>query len=416
MALKRSAKQARNGLSAQRLRAHLKRHLAEPLAEILLPLLRWRINNRGVTVVLPNHAWEDVFREHALEPTKALLADQQLPLRIVRVDEAIDATHSRQPRFANFIIDPGNQFALSACRRIIEAPGIEHNPFYLHGPTGCGKTHLVQAVVAEYGELLGGDQAFNCTAAEWATKYAPTLSETGASSIRDKLEQCAVICIDDIEGLSNRALAQEQLFHLINNAMERGQQLVVTGTTPPRSLLGMEERLVTRLGWGLSVAIDMPLMETRLALLLELAGDAAADIDRNELARLVETVVPDMHQVVRMADRLVRGEQITPKDEKASFDLVLEHVARHFQVRPGDIAGKRRLRTIAQARQTALMLGRRLTGHSLEALGGMVGGRDHSTVLYSIRQAEERQKQDKEFARQVGTLTREILEAGKGKR
>jgi chromosomal replication initiator protein len=184
---------------------------------------------------------------------------------------------------------------------------------------------------------------------------------------------------------------------------------VFAGRAAPRKLAGIEDRLVTRLAWGLAVGIEPPHSETRCALVRRLAGAAADGIENAELAAMVDTLAPDMHQAVRLAERLAQGERPGARDEVASFDRILQVVADRFGLRPGDIAGKRRHRQIAQARQMALLLGRRLTGHSLVALGGMVGGRDHSTVLYGIRQAEERLKHDPQLSRELAELTQQVL-------
>ena len=186
--------------------------------------------------------------------------------------------------------------------------------------------------------------------------------------------------------------------------------MLLAGSAAPRKLPGFEDRLVTRLAWGLSVAIEPPHAETRLALLRRLSDQAAADIPADELARLVDTFAPDMHQVVKLAGRLREGDRPGVGADYASFDRIVQVVAERYDLRPGDLAGKRRHREVAQARQLALLLGRRLTGHSLDALCGMIGGRDHSTVLYSIRQAEERVAADKDLQRDVAEMTQQILD------
>lgn len=396
-------------LTPTRLDKLLHKRLQPHLAEVLVPAVTWRVGTRRVTAVVPNQIWEELFTTHALPPVQEELHARRLELTLQSRADEVDAVHSRQPRFGNFLQDPGNQFALTAVRRTLEAPGIEHNPLYLHGPGGCGKSHLLRALVAEATELFGPEQAISLDGHAWVAHQAQELAEHGVGPLRERLTAAAFVVFDSVDALGDRSLAQEQLFHLINNAMEAGQQVVLAGSKAPRRLAGLEERLVTRLGWGLAVAIDPPLLETRLALLRQLAGAATETLDAGELARLVEALAPDMRQTVALGERLTRGERLGLGKERASFDRVIECVARRYGVRAGDIAGKRRHRSIAQARQTGLLLGRRLTGHSLEALGGMVGGRDHSTVLYSIRQAEERLAREPEFAQEIAELTQEIL-------
>jgi chromosomal replication initiator protein len=377
------------------------------LSEVLLPSFRLRPAQGRVVAVFANQVWRDVFTEHAAEIARRALRMHGLTLQLVCRLETVAAAEGAS--FATWLADPGNELALAACRRAVAAPGLEHNPLYLHGPAGCGKSHLLAAVAAEYRAAMGDAGVVELDGPDFVARDAQQLAARGDTPLRGRLDEAAVVLFDQVDALAGRALAQEELFHLINGALDRGQQLVFAGAHAPRRLEGIEDRLVTRLGWGLAVAIEAPHIETRIALLRRLAGEAADPIEAGELARLVDTFAPDMHQVVRLAERLAEGERPGTGAEVASFDRILQAVADRFDLRPGDIAGKRRHRNVAQARQLALLLGRRLTSHSLEALGGMVGGRDHSTVLYGIRQAEERLKNDPALAKDLAELTQAVL-------
>lgn len=386
----------------------LAQKLAAEISEHLLPAVRWRSTPGRLVAVLPNQVWQDLFRDHAAEPVRDLLKTHNLALNIV-CRQDVEVQQDTDKRFDTFLKDPGNQLALAACRRVVESPGIEHNPLYLHGPSGCGKSHLLASIAREFTAMLGENAVVQLSGPGFVAREAQQLAERGPSPLRERLAGAAVLLFDEVEALAHRALAQEELFHLINSSLERGQQLVFSGLHASRKLAGIEDRLITRLGWGLAVAIEAPQTETRLALLRQLAGPVAETIAPEELARLVDTLAPDMHQVVKLVDRLVKGERVATGTDVASFDRILQVVADRYDLRPGDIAGKRRLRQVALARQMALLLGRRLTAHSLEALGGMVGGRDHSTVLYSIRQAEERLTEQPELVREVNEMTQKIL-------
>jgi len=395
--------------AAAQVQRALRKSLPTELSEVLLPTITWRGTSGRMVAVLPNPVWRDVFREHAAETVRALLKAKGLGLHIVCHKDVAHGAQAAGRRLESFLQDPGNQLALTASRRAVEAPGLEHNPLYLHGPPGCGNSHLLAAIASEYRSSLDDGAAVELTGADFVAREAQQLAERSQSPLRQRLEHAAVICFDGVDALSNRALAQEELFHLINSSLERGQQLVFSGTLPPRKLPGIEDRLVTRLAWGLAVAIEPPHVETRLALLRQLAGAAAQQLEAEELTRLVDTFAPDMHQVVKLAERLAEGERPEAGAEVASFDRIVQAVADRYNLRPGDLSSKRRHREVAHARQIALLLGRRLTGHSLDALGGMIGGRDHSTVLYSIRQAEARLKKDKDLARELTELTQLVL-------
>jgi chromosomal replication initiator protein len=403
-----SAKDVPDALSAA-LGAHLATVVPPELAEVLLQAVRFRVAHGRAIAVLPNPVWREVFRDHAAEAARSWLKERGLTLHVAAMVDAPSAVARSVQRFGDFLQDPGNQLALAACRRVVEAPGLEHNPLYLHGPPGCGKSHLLAAVISEYRESLDASAVVELDGPTFVAREAQRLAEGERSELHERIERAALVSLDRVEALAGRAMAQEALFSLVNDALERGTQLVLAGAAAPQKLPGFVERVASRLAWGLSVAMEAPQIETRLALLTRLAGAAAAEIDAQELTGLVESYAPDMHQVVRLAERLIAGERPGRRTEMASFDRIVQAVADRYGLRPGDIAGQRRLREIARARQVALLLGRRLTSHSLMALGGMVGGRDHSTVLHAVRTAEERASQDSEFARELSELTQEIL-------
>jgi chromosomal replication initiator protein len=379
------------------------------IADVMMPIMRLRPAAGRLVVIFPNQIWLDAFREHAFAITQSLIADRGLSLHLVCRQEAATRAVGEVHLFTTFLDDPGNQLALAACRRAVVAPGLEHNPLYLHGPEGCGKSHLLAAIAAEYRLAVGDSGVVELNGPDFVARDAHDLADRGRSALRSRVEEAAAILFDQVEALASRQLAQEELFHLINSCLDRGQQLVFAGRAPTRKLIGIEDRLATRLSWGLAVGIETPHTETRCALLRQLSGPAADGIEAAELARMVDTFAPDMHQVVRLAERLTDGERPGRNDEVASFDRILTVIAERYDLRPGDIAGKRRHRQIAHARQMALLMGRRLTGHSLVALGGMVGGRDHSTVLYGIRQAESRIKDDPQLARELSEMTQQVL-------
>jgi chromosomal replication initiator protein len=397
-------------MSVERIRRQFVASLPAELAEVLMPALRLRVVGDRLVVSAHSPPWIDALRSQAGSILARISSEAGLTL-------AIDDGGSLMApalTFAGWREDPGNRLALAACRRVAQAPGIEHNPLYLHGPPGTGKSHLLAALVSEMAPVVGEGQVLMCSGDLFVSEWAPALARRQADPLGGRLKRAALVVIDGIDALASRTLAQEELFHLLNDGLERGAQIVVAGRQAPQRLPGFEDRIATRLAWGLTVALEPPSVETRLAVLLDLCPAAAA-IDPGELAHLVDTYAPDMHQTVRLAERLAIGERPGQGNDGIGFDRILTLVAASYGVRPADIAGPGRERRISRARQATLLLGRRLTGHSLVALGGMVGGRDHATVLYAIRTAEARLAQDPSEARQVAELTRMILaDEGRG--
>jgi chromosomal replication initiator protein len=389
----------------QRLVDAIRTAIPVELAEVLLPVLKLRITGARVVAVLPNRIWLDAFRIGAQDAAERAAAAAGLAFSAVARE---DAAVAEERTFDGFVADPGNQLALTACRRVLREPGLAHNPLFLHGPSGCGKSHLLNALAGEFSVAAGADGAALFTGDEFVARWTQVLAGREGHPLKDLAASAVLVACDGVDALAGRPLAQEQFFLLINEAIERGQQVVVAGRVPPQRLPEVEDRLTTRLGWGLAVAIETPLVETRLAVLRR-RSTAAADMEAGELARLVESFAPDMHGVVELAARLDLGDRPGTSGEEASFDRILQAVAERYEVRANEITGAGRTRQVARARQAALLMGRRLTSHSLEALGNMVGGRDHSTVMYGIRQAEERAAADPEFARDIELLTRQVM-------
>lgn len=400
----------------QRLRSALAAELPPELAEVLLPVLTLGGEPGGLTLATPNALWAAVVRQHVLPGIErwAARAAPGLTVRLIDLDETpaeAPATDDRARTFAGFLEDPGNQIALAACRRVVEQPGLEHNPLYLHGPAGSGKSHLLAAVAGEYRAMLGDSAAVLLHGPELVAEHAQELARRATDGLRATLDQAAVILVDDMDALAGRDLAQEELFHVVNAALDRGAQLVFAGRHAPRKLAGFTDRLASRLAWGLTVGLDAPHLETRVALVRRVAGEAVARADASDLTALVDAQAPDMHQAVILGERLRRGgiDLTATRPRGASFDRIVQVVAEHFELRPGDIASKRRHAEVVHARGFALLLGRRLTDHSLEALGGMVGGRDHSTVMHALRTTEAKVAAEPALQRTLVELTGRVL-------
>lgn len=372
------------------------------LAEVLLPAMTLSFVDGQIRVVGRSEPWNEAFQEYALGLCQAFLQQCRPPLVIILGSDATaSGTHEDMD---GFLGDPGNRLAWAACRRVIEAPGLDHNPLYLHGPAGCGKTHLLRAIAREFDQMLGAGAAVLMTGDDLVAHLAQDLASQGPSDIRRAIEQATVILVDGIDALTDRALAQEELFHVVNATLDRGAQLVVAGRLPPKRLQNFEDRLVSRLSWGLTVGIEPAQIETRLALVRRLAGRQVATIPPERLASVVEQLAPDMASATALAQRLNTSgalPEVTGRPA-VSFERILHLVADHYSLRPRELAGKRRHREVVHARGLALLLGRELTGHSLKALGAMVGGRDHATVINAIRTTEERLTADGEL--------REVLE------
>ena len=412
-----STKSHRKRLTVAMIQRRLRSAIPEPIADVLLPALSFSVRPGEMVVIAANQIWADVFTAYALEAIQEIADSFQRQL-IFSTRQRSQSTTTNKPilssvpmTFASWLSDPGNQFALATCRGIAEAPGTLHNPLYLYGPKGSGKTHLLQAVVNDLRSTLGGEAVLFWTGEEFTRAIAPILSDQGEHAVIEQLEQATLICIDGVEALSEMPVAQEELYLLINRALDQGQQLLFSSSMPPKKIPHLEDRLSSRLAWGLSIAIDPPVGETKVRLLRSLAGTAFDDLSNGEQLKLLDLHGGDMHQIVVLAQALMRGEIPLTTSADASFDRIISAAAKAYGVRPSDVAGKHRQRPFVLARQAALLLGRKLTDHSLVALGGMVGGRDHSTVLHSLQQAHKRLEDDPSYEQLISRLSQEIISA-----
>jgi hypothetical protein len=321
---------------------HLTATLPPEVTEVLLPALRLQDVPGGIRAEARNPTWlevwhdlavptaEDWLRRHPLRPTLQSIAR-----------EGSMATPGTDRRFESFIADPGNQLALAACHRVVEAPGIEHNPLYLHGGPGTGKSHLLAAIAGEFATMLGEGSVVHLDGPAFVTSHAVELARREASPLRSALASAACILLDGVDALAGRDLAQEELFHLLNDALDRGAQVVVSGRVPPGRLDPCSERLSSRLSWGLVIGVEPPQLETRIAMVLRRGGRAARAMTSTALASLVEARAPDMHQAVALADHLAQHGS-SPAAGVTGFDRILATVAERCRLRPGDLTGKRR--------------------------------------------------------------------------
>ena len=292
------------------LRRTLQRHLPSAFLDVMLTMVQWRSSRKRVTALVPNRIWMDLFCEHCQPLLEQILNEQDRRLVTVCQQELVAQHDARGQTMDSFLADPGNEFAIRACRQVIAAPGAQHNPLYLHGPAGSGKSHLLAAVTDALRPMIDREQMLHLNGPTWVSHQAQELADHGPGPLRQAIEKAVLITFDEIDSCAHRPLAQEQLFHLINNAIEWGQQLIIAGRLAPRQLPATEERLVSRLGWGLVAQIDTPMLETRLAFLRQLAPAIVEDLDHDERVRMVDTLAPDMRQVVRLSTRLLEGEQV----------------------------------------------------------------------------------------------------------
>ncbi len=322
--------------------------------------------------------------------------------------------------FDRFVIGEGNRVAHAAALAVAEAPSEAYNPLFLHGPPGLGKTHLL-AAIAHYLRASAPALSVRYTTAECFTnQFVAALRSSGAEGFKNRYRDLDVLLVDDVQFLQGKQHTEEEFFHTFNALYEGGSQLVLSADRLPSELSTLASRLRDRFEWGLTVAVEPPDMPTRLTVLHRLADEAGVvDADRDTLSELARRIDANVRRLHGALTRVVAHASLTAKPlspeliaelipsggsaEPTAVEEIQERVADAFDVSRADLVSSRTA-TALRARQLAILLTRELTDLSLPQIGRLYGGRDHSTVLNSLRRAAAAIAADPDFAQRAAEL------------
>jgi len=305
--------------------------------------------------------------------------------------------------FNNFVEGKSNQLARAAAIQVAENPGRAYNPLFIYGGVGLGKTHLIQAVG---NHILAHNPAakIRYTHAEsYIADVVRAYQHKSFEEFKRHYRSLDLLLIDDIQFLGGKSRTQEEFFYLFNTMIEAHKQVVITCDKYPKEIEGIEERLISRFGWGLTVALDPPELEMRVAILLAKAAQARARLDEQVaffIAKHIRSNVRELEGALKrvMAYASFHGNDISlalakealkdllaVQNRQISIDNIQKTVADYYKVRITDMHSKKRSRAVARPRQIAMALAKELTQLSLPEIGSNFGGRDHTTVLHACR-------------------------------
>lgn len=362
-------------------------------------------------------------REFVAQDTSRSVAAQE---RAANVEGGLKHQHrlNTQFTFQRFVEGKSNQLGLAAARQVAENPGGAYNPLFIYGGVGLGKTHLMHAVGNAMLERNPNAKILYLHSERFVADMVKALQLNAINDFKRYYRSLDALLIDDIQFFAGKERSQEEFFHTFNALLEGGQQIILTCDRYPREIEGLEERLKSRFGWGLTVAVEPPELETRVAILMKkatqqnltLPHDAAFFIAQRirsnvrELEGALKRVVANASFTGRAIDvELVREslkDLLALQDKQVSIDNIQRVVAEYYKIKVSDLHSKRRSRSVARPRQVAMSLAKELTNHSLPEIGEAFGGRDHTTVLHACRKIKELQEESADIREDTKNLQR----------
>ncbi|MEZ5989475.1 MAG: chromosomal replication initiator protein DnaA [Planctomycetota bacterium] len=323
--------------------------------------------------------------------------------------------------FENFVIGPSNQLSCAAARAVVDSPGGNYNPLFLHGSSGLGKTHLLQAICHSVLRSPTPRRVLYLSCESFVNQFISAVQNGDLESFRFKYRKVDMLLIDDVQFLEGKTRTQEEFFHTFNSLHNAGRQIVLTSDRGPKEIATLQERLVSRMRWGMVMKIEPPCFETRIAIVKRKAGLRGYDVSPEVACAIAEAIDTNIRELEGAVTKVIglanlSGRRIDlPLVHEALRDLlprrtgvtvqeILEAVSREFGVTAREIQGKRRSKSVVLARQVAMHQARKLTSLSLEQIGGFFGGRDHSTVLHSIKKVDAALETDRDLAQRIQRL------------
>ncbi|WP_288531077.1 chromosomal replication initiator protein DnaA [uncultured Secundilactobacillus sp.] len=407
-----------------------------------------KLTNNRLTIKLPSELHRDYWQRNLTEPllefTYAATHEDIEPVFVVAGDEPDVAVpshddkpvthHVRQdaklnPKytFDTFVIGKGNQMAHAAALVVSEEPGVMYNPLFFYGGVGLGKTHLMHAI----GNKMLVDDADTkikyVTSEAFTNDFITAIQSKTQEQFREEYRNVDLLLVDDIQFFADKEGTQEEFFHTFNALYDDGKQIVLTSDRLPNEIPKLQDRLVSRFAWGLSVDITPPDLETRIAILRnkanadhidipdETLGYIASHIDSN--VRELEGALSRVHAYSKLVHAPITTELVANSLKSLKLDqhsseltigVIQEKVAKFYHVSQADLKGKKRMKAIVMPRQIAMYLARELTDSSLPKIGNEFGGKDHTTVIHACDKIADALKVDAELRSEIETLKTEL--------
>ena len=328
--------------------------------------------------------------------------------------------------FKNFVIGKSNHIALAAAKQVAQGSKESYNPLFIYGGVGLGKTHLMHAIGNRIQKNLSGKKISYIHSERFVSDMVKSLQLGAINEFKQHYRSLDALLIDDIQFFAKKEQSQEELFHTFNSLLERGSQMILTCDRYPKEIVGLEDRLKSRFGWGLPVVIEPPELETRVAILLSKAENMGQTLETECAFFIAQKVRSNVRELEGALKRVVASSNFTGKKidlglikdslkdllaiqaRQVSVDNIQKIVAEYYNIKLSDLLSKRRSRSIARPRQMSMFLAKELTNHSLPEIGDSFGGRDHTTVLHACKKIKELRNFNNEIEEDYRNLVRAL--------
>ena len=347
--------------------------------------------------------------------------------------QGLEKTAQKKPFYLNpkytfegFVVGSSNRFAHAATLAIAEAPAKAYNPLFIYGGVGLGKTHLMQAACHYISEMHKNLKLFYTTSESFTNELINAIQNRTTQRFREKYRNVDVLLIDDIHFIAGKESTQEEFFHTFNALYDGHKQIVLSRDRPPKTIPGLEERLVSRFEWGLVTDIQPPDFETRIAILKKKAERNAAELPDDILYYIADIIKTNIRELEGALIKVIAYSALENKKislelvkdilkdasagdlKKITVEIIQKKVANYFDIKTSDMKTKKRTQQVAYPRQVAMYLARELMGITLPEIGEYFGGRDHSTVIYACSKIESDVKKNQNVKNLINRLSLEI--------
>jgi len=333
--------------------------------------------------------------------------------------------------FVNFVEGKSNQLALAAAHQVAENPGGAYNPLFLYGGTGLGKTHLLHAVGNGIRARKPNAKVIYMQSERFVQDMVKALQNNAIQEFQRYYRSVDALLIDDIQFFAKKERSQEEFFHTFNALLEGNQQIILTSDILtsdryPKEIDGVEDRLKSRFGWGLTIAIEPPELETRVAILMRKAEENKIHLPHEVAFFIAKRLRSNVRELEGALNRVIANARFTGKpinidfvrealrdmlalqEKLVTIDNIQKTVAEYYKIKVADLLSKRRSRSVARPRQLAMALAKELTNHSLPEIGDAFGGRDHTTVLHACRKIAELREESNDIKEDYSNLIRTL--------